>query len=143
MGIDYRSNYEIALERELRELFNEAVYGEAEPNYDEYTTDFSAKIKDRREKWRNDSRPPGIRGRKKNNGNGQIASGASVKIISNEIKRWCKMNIQKISLFWLKKLRLAKTMKEKIRAMTALTAIEKHASYISRILDQASQGLAK
>lgn len=76
-------------------------------------------------------------------GNGQIASGASVKIISNEIKRWCKMNIQKISLFWLKKLRLAKTMKEKIRAMTALTAIEKHAPYISRILDQASQGLAK
>ena len=46
------------------------------------------------------------------------------------------MNIQKISLFWLKKLRLAKTMKEKIRAMTALTAIEKHAPYISRILDQ-------
>uniref|UniRef100_A0A6M3LY81 Uncharacterized protein n=1 Tax=viral metagenome TaxID=1070528 RepID=A0A6M3LY81_9ZZZZ len=57
-----------------------------------------------------------------------------------EVKRWdnewCKMNIQKISLFWLKKLRLAKTMKEKIRAMTALTAIEKHAPYISRILDQ-------
>uniref|UniRef100_A0A6M3M1H0 Uncharacterized protein n=1 Tax=viral metagenome TaxID=1070528 RepID=A0A6M3M1H0_9ZZZZ len=54
------------------------------------------------------------------------------------------MNIQKISLFWLKKLRLAKTMKEKIRAMTALTAIEKHASpYIGRILDQASQSLAK
>ena len=65
MGIDYRSNYEIALERELRELFNEAVYGEAEPNYDEYTADFSAKIKDRREKWRYDSPAPRDKGKEK------------------------------------------------------------------------------